>query len=173
MNCSVSDRQNDCMLQICFTEVLHNSTICWIMVPLLFSVSSWTSICNIPMVCIQLFLLTWGVISILCFSFQHIKFWLSQLTISHSWQFYVNLFISKWNIINLFYCRDDLLLETGFLCLLVAPLIPRKPRGLKVSPCDKINMWLVKWLLFRFIFSNGVVKLISGCPKWWDLTGTY
>lgn len=32
-------------------------------------------------------------------------------------------------------------------------------------------MLLMKWLLFRYVFASGSVKLASGCPMWWDLTG--
>ncbi|XP_067008786.1 lipase maturation factor 2 isoform X2 [Anabrus simplex] len=68
---------------------------------------------------------------------------------------------------------DVLLLEAGFLCILVAPLryrpvSRRKPAPL--CPSDHIAFWLVRWLLFRLMFSSGVVKLTSGCPTWWGLT---
>lgn len=65
---------------------------------------------------------------------------------------------------------DDLLLEAGFLCLLVAPLLPSRRNGSRISPKDNISFWLVKWLLFRFLVTSGIVKFISGCPKWWDLS---
>lgn len=29
---------------------------------------------------------------------------------------------------------------------------------------------LLIWLLFRLMFSSGIVKLTSGCPTWWSLT---
>ena len=38
---------------------------------------------------------------------------------------------------------------------------------------DTIGLWLVKWLTFRLMFASGVVKLTSGCPTWWGLTGKY
>ncbi|CAB4010268.1 lipase maturation factor 2-like [Paramuricea clavata] len=63
---------------------------------------------------------------------------------------------------------DILLLEAGFLCLLVAP--KRKASFSSSAPHDSISMWLVKWLLFRLMFASGVVKLTSGCPTWWGLT---
>lgn len=68
---------------------------------------------------------------------------------------------------------DILLLEAGFLSLLVAPLryraiSRRKPVPLNCS--DPIAFWLVRWLLFRLMFSSGVVKLTSGCPTWWGLS---
>jgi hypothetical protein len=63
---------------------------------------------------------------------------------------------------------DILLLEVGFLCILVAPV-----RGSKYylpRPYDHINLMLVRWLLFRMMFASGVVKLTSQCPTWWGLT---
>lgn len=68
-------------------------------------------------------------------------------------------------------CRDNLLLETGFLCILVAPLtLIRGSRT--VRDHDPVTFWLIRWLLFRLMFASGVVKLTSRCPTWWGLTGT-
>lgn len=70
----------------------------------------------------------------------------------------------------LFSLRDNLLLETGFLCILVAPLtLIRGSRGVKDH--DRVTFWLIRWLLFRLMFASGVVKLTSRCPTWWGLTG--
>lgn len=67
--------------------------------------------------------------------------------------------------------RDNLLLETGFLCILVAPLtLIRGSRGVREH--DRVTFWLTRWLLFRLMFASGVVKLTSRCPTWWGLTGT-
>ena len=52
---------------------------------------------------------------------------------------------------------DTFLLEAGFLSLL-----------LSFAPTPGI--WLLRWLLFRFMFMSGVVKLLSGDPHWWDLS---
>ena len=58
-----------------------------------------------------------------------------------------------------YYFRDILLLEVGFLCIIVSPFrgtsyfIPR--------PYDHINLMLVRWLLFRMMFASGVVRLNS------------
>jgi uncharacterized membrane protein YphA (DoxX/SURF4 family) len=32
------------------------------------------------------------------------------------------------------------------------------------------GLWLLRWLLFRFLFMSGMVKLLSGDPNWWNLT---
>ncbi|KAJ4439356.1 hypothetical protein ANN_07478 [Periplaneta americana] len=67
---------------------------------------------------------------------------------------------------------DILLLEAGFLSILVAPLRYRSysRRRATASPSDSVSFWLVRWLLFRLMFQSGVVKLTSGCPTWWGLT---
>src|SRR5205807_2572370 len=52
---------------------------------------------------------------------------------------------------------DTFLLEAGFAALL-----------LSVAPTPGI--WLLRWLLFRFMFMSGVVKLLSGDPNWWNLS---
>ncbi|XP_068826543.1 lipase maturation factor 2 isoform X3 [Capricornis sumatraensis] len=77
----------------------------------------------------------------------------------------------------LYFQWDSLLLETGFLAVLVAPLgLPpnhkQSPQGRPgvVSPHEGLPFWLVRWLLFRLMFASGVVKLTSRCPAWWGLT---
>ncbi|XP_071955396.1 lipase maturation factor 2-like [Antedon mediterranea] len=65
---------------------------------------------------------------------------------------------------------DILLLEAGFLTIIVAPINILKWKDPKPRQHDAITMWLVKWLLFRLMFASGVVKLTSQCPTWWGLT---
>ena len=55
------------------------------------------------------------------------------------------------------YQWDTFLLEGGFLALLLT--LARLP-----------GIWLLRWLLFRFMFMSGVVKLLSGDPNWWNLS---
>nr|XP_054098949.1 lipase maturation factor 2 isoform X2 [Callithrix jacchus] len=77
----------------------------------------------------------------------------------------------------LYFQWDSLLLETGFLAVLVAPLRPashrkQAPQGRRAGalPHEGLPFWLVRWLLFRLMFASGVVKLTSRCPAWWGLT---
>ncbi|XP_033124611.1 lipase maturation factor 2-like [Anneissia japonica] len=65
---------------------------------------------------------------------------------------------------------DILLLEAGFLTIIVAPMNMFKSHDPKPRQHDAITMWLVKWLLFRLMFASGIVKLTSQCPTWWGLT---
>lgn len=69
-----------------------------------------------------------------------------------------------------YYFRDTLLLEAGFLCALIAPLVVTA-KGKISKPSDGLTFWSIRWLLFRFMFANGAVKLASGCPVWWNLDG--
>ncbi len=52
---------------------------------------------------------------------------------------------------------DTFLLETAVVALLMS----FKPTT---------GVWLARWLLFRFMFMSGVVKLISGHPNWRNLS---
>ncbi|XP_042191166.1 lipase maturation factor 2a [Callorhinchus milii] len=70
----------------------------------------------------------------------------------------------------LFFQWDSLLLEVGFLAVLVAPLHLRKWRSAAHRHHDRVTFWLVRWLFFRLMFASGVVKLTSRCPTWWGLT---
>ncbi|XP_058424012.1 lipase maturation factor 2 isoform X2 [Diceros bicornis minor] len=77
----------------------------------------------------------------------------------------------------LYFQWDSLLLETGFLAMLVAPLRQcphhkQAPQGglAGALPHEGLPFWLVRWLLFRLMFASGVVKLTSRCPVWWGLT---
>ena len=55
------------------------------------------------------------------------------------------------------YQWDQLLLEAGFL-------------GIFLATGPPIVIWLYRWLLFRFIFLAGLMKLVSGDPTWRQLT---
>ncbi|KAG9337305.1 hypothetical protein JZ751_028873 [Albula glossodonta] len=62
-----------------------------------------------------------------------------------------------------FLLLDNLLLEMGFLAILVAPLSLFRSKS-SSKHHDSITFWLVRWLLFRLMFASGVVKLTSRCP---------
>jgi predicted DCC family thiol-disulfide oxidoreductase YuxK len=52
---------------------------------------------------------------------------------------------------------DALLLETGFLAIFL-------------TGGSRIVVWLFRWLVFRYVFLAGIVKLLSGDPTWHGLT---
>ena len=64
---------------------------------------------------------------------------------------------------------DSLLLEAGFLAILLAPWRPG-PRGAPKTAPPRMARWLLWFLLFRLMFSSGVVKLASGDVTWRSLT---
>jgi hypothetical protein len=67
------------------------------------------------------------------------------------------------------YQWDALLLETGLLALLVAPLVWRERLDRLTDP-PRLSRALMLWLLFRLMVGSGVVKLASGDPTWRNLT---
>ncbi|XP_006633846.2 lipase maturation factor 2a [Lepisosteus oculatus] len=83
------------------------------------------------------------------------------------WALYLSLY--QVGQVFLYFQWDNLLLEAGFLTILIAPLnLFRSRATLKYH--DSITFWLTRWLLFRLMFASGVVKLTSRCPTWWGLT---
>jgi predicted DCC family thiol-disulfide oxidoreductase YuxK len=52
---------------------------------------------------------------------------------------------------------DTLLLETGFLAIFL-------------TGGSRVIVWLFRWLVFRYVFMSGIVKLASGDPTWHGLT---
>jgi len=82
------------------------------------------------------------------------------------WVLYLSLFQVGQTFLS--FQWDILLLETGFLAIICAPMWPNNHKT--SLSWDKITLYLVRWLLFRMMFASGVVKLTSGCPTWWGLT---
>ncbi len=64
---------------------------------------------------------------------------------------------------------DQLMLEVALLCIPFAPAGYRPGLG-AASPPRPVALFMMRWLLFRVMFENGVVKVISGDPRWRDLT---
>ena len=65
---------------------------------------------------------------------------------------------------------DLLLLEMGFLALLLVPARAGGPRSAGWRAPPSPAAWLlVRWLLFRLMLSSGAVKLLSNDPTWWGL----
>ena len=63
---------------------------------------------------------------------------------------------------------DVLLLEAGLLAVFLAPW--KLPAGGGAFTPSRLVSWLYRWLLFRFMFASGVVKLTSGDATWRDLS---
>ena len=88
------------------------------------------------------------------------------LTMAVTWVIYLSLV----NAGGLFmsYQWDMLLLEIGFLAIFWAPCSWRL-NGAHVRRPSVLIRWLLLWLLIRFMFFSGWVKLASGDPAWADL----
>jgi hypothetical protein len=82
--------------------------------------------------------------------------WLMYLSLSHVARDFLGF---QW---------DALLLETGVLAVLVAPLTIVERPGAHQPP--RGARWLIWWLVFRLMFASGIVKLASGDPTWRSLT---
>ena len=74
--------------------------------------------------------------------------------------FWLYLSLLKAGQVFLFFQWDYLLLEAGFLAIFL-------PGGARVV------VWLFRWLLFRFRFLSGAMKLMSGDPSWASLTALF
>ncbi len=92
---------------------------------------------------------------------------LPALSAAVAWLLYLSLVV----VCRLFtnFQWDALLLETGLLAILLAPLTLRSRVAGAPGP-PRAVVWLLRWLLFRLMFASGVMKLASGDHTWWDLT---
>ena len=59
------------------------------------------------------------------------------------------------------------LVETGFLCIFLCPLLDARPFPRRPPPATVI--WLLRWLAVRIMWGAGLIKL-RGDPCWRDLT---
>ena len=106
-----------------------------------------------------------GCAASLCILFR----WFPVFGLSVTWLCYLSL-VNTGQVF-LGYQWDALLLETGFLTILLAPwkILPR----LKTDPSPpRMAVFLLCWMLFRLMFSSGMVK-VTGQPDgsaWLDLT---
>ncbi|MEE2986836.1 MAG: lipase maturation factor family protein [Nitrospinota bacterium] len=83
------------------------------------------------------------------------------------WFFYLS-FLGGGNVFMAFQW-DTLLLETGFLAIFLAPGGIRPRLSSEAKPSTLI-LFLYRLLLFKVIFSSGMVKLLSGDESWRNLT---
>jgi hypothetical protein len=84
-----------------------------------------------------------------------------------AWASYLS-FVTVGNVF-LGYQWDALLLETGLLAIVYAPGCWGASWG-DARPPSQWMLWLLRWLLFRVVFTSGVVKLASHDPTWANRT---
>jgi len=63
---------------------------------------------------------------------------------------------------------DIFLIEVGFITIFFCPLT--KSYSKEINSINDLSYMLIRFLMFRFMFSSGVVKLTSRCPEWQKLT---
>ena len=80
---------------------------------------------------------------------------LPRLCLSLLFALYLSLFYAGQVFMS--YQWDLFLLEMGFAALILS---------FATAP----GIFLLRWLMFRFMFMSGVVKLLSGDPSWWNLS---
>ena len=84
-----------------------------------------------------------------------------------SWLCYLSLVAAGQDF--LYFQWDSLLLEAGFIALLLTPW--RRRLGSASAPAPpRAALWLARWLLFRLMVSSAAAKLTSGDPTWRSLT---
>lgn len=82
--------------------------------------------------------------------------WLSLLSFAKGWLLYSGPMV------------DRLMLEVSLLCILFAPAGYRPGLGAQVS-ARPIVVFMMRWLLFRIMFENGISKLLGGDLFWFNL----
>ncbi len=92
---------------------------------------------------------------------------LPMLTLAVAWATYLS-FVNSGGLF-MSYQWDMLLLEIGFLSIFWAPF-SWTLNGKSVRRPSTLIRWMFLWLLLRFMFFSGWVKLASGDPTWADLT---
>ena len=83
------------------------------------------------------------------------------------WLFYLSLVKAGQDFLS--FQWDNLLLESGLLSLMLVPWTLKKGRT-DAAALPGTAAGLFRWLLFRLMFSSGIVKLLSGDETWRNLT---
>ena len=82
--------------------------------------------------------------------------WLALLSFAKGWLLYSGPMV------------DRLMLEVTLLCILFAPAGYRPGLGANLSP-RPIVVFMMRWLLLRIMFENGISKMLGGDLYWFDL----
>ena len=101
------------------------------------------------------------LLSALCIISHSIRHHLTFPIFLSLWMLYLSLYSVGQTFLS--FQWDILLLECGFLSMFISS-------SSTMSRYNDIILFLVRWLLFRLMWSSGLVKLQSDCPTWWNLT---
>ena len=83
------------------------------------------------------------------------------------WLLYLSLTIAGQEFLE--FQWDSLLLETGLLAVLYAPLVWRERIGDDAEP-PVVVRWTIWLLVFKLTFLSGITKILSGDPTWANWT---
>jgi len=83
------------------------------------------------------------------------------------WLFYLSLTVAGQLFLE--FQWDSLLLETGLLAVLYAPLAWREHSGADAEPSVVVR-WVIWLLAFKLTFLSGITKMLSGDPTWANWT---
>ena len=89
------------------------------------------------------------------------------LTLAGLWACYLSLVSVGQDFLS--FQWDSLLLEAGFIAIFLAPWTWWSRPASDPEP-PRLARWLVRWLVFRLMFSSAAAKLTSGDPAWRHLT---
>lgn len=84
------------------------------------------------------------------------------------WLFWLSLTVAGQEFMG--YQWENLLLESGFLAIFLAPISLTVGRGERPPA---LVIFLFRWLIFRLMFMSGAVKLLSGDPAWSNFTALF
>ena len=103
----------------------------------------------------------------ICVLFDHkcklfTKFW----TFFIMWGSYLSIFLVGQTFLS--FDWDLLILETGFLAMFFVPT--EKNRHFFIDQISVVTRELLRWLMFRYQFANGVVKLLHSGQVWQSLS---
>lgn len=76
--------------------------------------------------------------------------------------FYLTFFMCGQIFIS--YEMDFLLLETGFIAIFLAPFT--KSHLSEVTSSEETCLYLMRFLIFKYVYGTGVSKLLGGCEQW-------
>jgi hypothetical protein len=92
--------------------------------------------------------------------------WLEKVAFAGLWVLYLSFAAVGQEFLS--FQWDALLLEAGLLAIFLTE--PWRRRESRPPHPSKLTLWLLWLLLFKLMFSSGVVKLASGDPTWRGLT---
>ncbi len=114
--------------------------------------------------CLYLFSLVGSVLGLLAFVGS--RLFITRVSLIIMWFLYYSIYWVGGTFMS--FQWDIMLLDAGFLMVLFAPTWPRSFSY--HSEVALIVRELIKWMSVWLMVASGLIKLLSGCPTWWNLT---